>query len=125
MMLMVRREALSRYKHLLESDTAQQTELAGTKPPLGTGVDDMPKGVKALEAALNEERMAQAVEMFEKSVQYIDGRWRFRFLCQKTAMHRGGKARLFAHKLLHDALTFSSVYEQCHTTIVTHAHRRR
>ena len=66
MMLMVRREALSRYKHLLESDTAQQTELAGTKPPLGAGVDDMPKGVKALEAALNEERMAQAVEMFEK-----------------------------------------------------------
>ena len=33
MMLMVRREALSRYKHLLESDTAQQTELAGTKAP--------------------------------------------------------------------------------------------
>ena len=66
MMLMVRREALSRYKHLLESDTARQTELAGTKAPSEVGDDDMPKGVKALEAALNEERMAQAVEMFEK-----------------------------------------------------------
>ena len=74
MMLMVRREALSRYKHLLESDTAQQTELAGTKPPLGAGVDDMPKGVKALEAALNEERMAQAVEMFEKLDKNKDGK---------------------------------------------------
>ena len=66
MMLMVRREALNRYKHLLESDTAQQTELVGTKAPSEVGDDDMPKGVKALEAALNEERMAQAVEMFEK-----------------------------------------------------------
>ena len=74
MMLMVRREALSRYKHLLESDTAQQTELAGRKPPLGAGVDDMPKGVKALEAALNEERMAQAVEMFEKLDKNKDGK---------------------------------------------------
>ena len=74
MMLMVRREALSRYKHLLESDTVQQTELAGTKPPLGAGVDDMPKGVKALEAALNEERMAQAVEMFEKLDRNKDGK---------------------------------------------------
>ena len=66
MMLMVRREALSRYKHLLESDTAQQTELVGTKAPSEAGVDDIPQGVEALEAALNEERMAQAVEMFEK-----------------------------------------------------------
>ena len=74
MMLMVRREALSRYKHLLESDTAQQTELAGTKPPLGAGVDDMPKGVKALEAALNEERMAQAVKMFEELDKNKDGK---------------------------------------------------
>ncbi|MDA7975206.1 MAG: EF-hand domain-containing protein, partial [Pirellulales bacterium] len=74
MMLMVRREALSRYKHLLESDTAQQTELAGAKPPLGAGVDDMPKGVKALEAALNEERMAQAVEMFEELDKNKDGK---------------------------------------------------
>jgi protein involved in temperature-dependent protein secretion len=65
-MLMVRREALNRYKHLLESDTARQTELAGTKAPSEVGDDDMPKGVKALETALNEERMAQAVEMFEK-----------------------------------------------------------
>ena len=74
MMLMVRREALSRYKHLLESDTAQQTELAGTKPPSGAGVDDMPKGVKALEAALNEERMAQAVKMFEELDKNKDGK---------------------------------------------------
>ena len=74
MMLMVRREALSRYKHLLESDTAQQTELAGTKPPSGAGVDDIPQGVEALEAALNEERMAQAVEMFEKLDKNKDGK---------------------------------------------------
>ena len=74
MMLMVRREALIRYKHLLESDTAQQTELAGTRPPLGTGVDDTPKGVKELEAALNEERMAQAVKMFEELDKNKDGK---------------------------------------------------
>ena len=74
MMLMVRREALSRYKHLLESDTVQQTELTGTKPPSGAGVDDMPKGVKALEAALNEERMAQAVKMFEELDKNKDGK---------------------------------------------------
>ena len=74
MMLMVRREALSRYKHLLESDTAQQTKTAGTKPLSEAGVDDMPKGVKALEAALNEERMAQAVAMFEKLDKNKDGK---------------------------------------------------
>jgi hypothetical protein len=74
MMLMVRREALSRYKHLLESDTAQQTELTGTKPPSEAGVDDIPKGVEALEAALNKERMAQAVEMFEKLDKNKDGK---------------------------------------------------
>ena len=74
MMLMVRREALSRYKHLLESDTAQQTELTGTKAPSEVGDDDMPKGVKALEAALNEERMAQAVEMFEELDKNKDGK---------------------------------------------------
>ena len=74
MMLMVRREALSRYKHLLESDTVQQTELTGTKPPSGAGVDDMPQGVEALEAALNEERMAQAVEMFEELDKNKDGK---------------------------------------------------
>ena len=66
MMLMVRRNALSRYKHLLESDTARQTELAGTKAPSEASVDDIPQGVEALEASLNKERMAQAVEMFEK-----------------------------------------------------------
>lgn len=74
MMLMVRREALSRYKHLLESDTAQQTELAGTKAPSEAGADDIPQGVEALEAALNEERMAQAVEMFEKLDKNKDGK---------------------------------------------------
>jgi len=74
MMLMVRREALSRYKHLLGSDTAQQTELTGTKAPSEAGVDDIPQGVKALEAALNEERMAQAVAMFEKLDKNKDGK---------------------------------------------------
>ncbi len=74
MMLMVRREALSRYKHLLESDTAQQTELTGTKAPSEAGADDIPQGVEALEAALNEERMAQAVEMFEKLDKNKDGK---------------------------------------------------
>ncbi|MEM7600073.1 MAG: hypothetical protein AAF357_01505 [Verrucomicrobiota bacterium] len=74
MMLMVRREALSRYKHLLESDTAQQTALTGTKPPSESSGDDIPQGVEALEAALNEERMAQAVEMFEELDKNKDGK---------------------------------------------------
>ena len=65
-MLMVRREALSRFKHLVQPETALQTELAGTQPPSEVSVDYIPRGVKALEASLNEERMAQAVEMFEK-----------------------------------------------------------
>lgn len=73
-MLMVRREALSRYKHLLDSDTARQTELAGTKAPSEAGVDGIPQGVKALEASLNKERMAQAVEMFEKLDKNKDGK---------------------------------------------------
>ena len=73
-MLMVRRKALSRYKHLLESDTARKTELAGTKNPGEAGVDDIPQGVEALEAALNEERMAQAVEMFERLDKNKDGK---------------------------------------------------
>ena len=34
----------------------------------------MPKGVKALEAALNEERMAQAVKMFEELDKNKDGK---------------------------------------------------
>jgi Ca2+-binding EF-hand superfamily protein len=37
-------------------------------------VDDIPRGVKALEASLNEERMAQAVEMFEKLDRNKDGK---------------------------------------------------
>jgi len=65
---------LSRYKHLLESDTAQQTELAGAKAPSEASVDDIPQGVEALEAALNEERMAQAVEMFEELDKNKDGK---------------------------------------------------
>ena len=73
-MLMVRREALRRYKHLLGSDTIRKTELAGTKPPSEAGVDDIPRGVKALEASLNKERMAQAVEMFEKLDKNKDGK---------------------------------------------------
>jgi Ca2+-binding EF-hand superfamily protein len=74
MMLMVRRKALVRYKHLLGSDTAQQTELAGTKAPSEASVDGIPRGVKALEASLNKERMAQAVEMFEKLDKNKDGK---------------------------------------------------
>ena len=73
-MLMVRRNALSRYKHLLESDTIRKTELAGTKDPSEASVDDIPRGVKALEASLNKERMAQAVEMFEKLDKNKDGK---------------------------------------------------
>jgi hypothetical protein len=74
MMLMVRRKALSRYKHLLGSHTAQQTEQAGTKTPSEASVDDVPQGVEALEASLNKERMAQAVEMFEKLDKNKDGK---------------------------------------------------
>ena len=73
-MLMVRREALSRYKHLLESDTIRKTEPVGTKAPSEASVDDIPQGVKALEASLNKERMAQAVEMFEKLDKNKDGK---------------------------------------------------
>ena len=73
-MLMVRRKALSRYKHLLESDTARKTESVGTKKPGEAGIDDIPQGVEALEAALNEERMAQAVEMFERLDKNKDGK---------------------------------------------------
>ena len=36
--------------------------------------DDIPQGIEALEAALNEERMAQAVEMFEKLDKNKDGK---------------------------------------------------
>lgn len=71
-MLMVRRKALSRYKHLLESDTARKTKPVGT--PSEAGVDDIPQGVEALEASLNEERMAQAVEMFERLDENKDGK---------------------------------------------------
>jgi len=73
-MLMVRRKALSRYKHLLESDNVRKTESAGTKKPGEAGIDDIPQGVEALEAALNEERMAQAVEMFERLDKNKDGK---------------------------------------------------
>ena len=59
MMLMVRREALSRYKHLLESDTAQ-TELAGTNQEL------VSMTCRNLKLWNNEERMAQAVKMFKE-----------------------------------------------------------
>ena len=71
---MVRREALSRFKHLVQPETALQTELAGTQPPSEVSVDYIPRGVKALEASLNEERMAQAVEMFEKLDKNKDGK---------------------------------------------------
>ena len=73
-MLMVRREALSRFKHLVQPETARQTELAETQPPSEVSVDDIPRGVKALEASLNEERMTQAVEMFEKLDKNKDGK---------------------------------------------------
>ena len=73
-MLMVRRKALSRYKHLLESDTARQAEPAVTKAPSEAGVDGIPQGVEALEASLNKERMAQAVKMFEKLDKNKDGK---------------------------------------------------
>jgi len=73
-MLMGRRKALSRYKHLLESDTARQTELAGTKAPSEASVDEIPQGVESLEASLDKERMAQAVEMFEKLDKNKDGK---------------------------------------------------
>jgi hypothetical protein len=73
-MLMIRRNALSRYRHLLESDTAQETEPVGTEEPGQASIDDIPQGVEALEAALNEERMAQAVEMFESLDKNKDGK---------------------------------------------------
>jgi Ca2+-binding EF-hand superfamily protein len=73
-MLMVRREALSRFKHLVQPETTRQTELAETQQPSEVSVDDIPRGVKALEASLNEERMAQAVEMFEKLDRNKDGK---------------------------------------------------
>jgi hypothetical protein len=73
-MLMVRRIALSRYKHLLESDTVRKTEPVGTKKPGEVGVDDIPQGVEALEAALNEKRMAQAVKMFKDLDKNKDGK---------------------------------------------------
>ena len=50
MMLMVRRKALSRYKHLLDSDSTQQTKLTRTKAPSKASGDDIPQGVEALEA---------------------------------------------------------------------------
>ena len=65
---------MSRFKHLVQPETARQTELAGTQPPSEVSVDDIPQGVKALEASLNEERMAQAVEMFEKLDKNKDGK---------------------------------------------------
>jgi hypothetical protein len=58
----------------LGSHTAQQTEQAGTKTPSEASVDDVPQGVEALEASLNKERMAQAVEMFEKLDKNKDGK---------------------------------------------------
>ena len=70
---MVRREALSRFKHLAQKDTARQTELSGTQSLSEASVDDTPRGVKALEASLNEERMTQAVEMFENLDKNKDG----------------------------------------------------
>jgi hypothetical protein len=73
-MLMVRRKALSRYKHLLESDTVLKTEPLGTKKIRESGVGDIPQVVKALEEALNEERMAQAVEMFNRLDKNKDGK---------------------------------------------------
>jgi len=58
----------------LESDTARQAEPAVTKAPSEAGVDGIPQGVEALEASLNKERMAQAVEMFEKLDKNKDGK---------------------------------------------------
>ncbi len=72
-MLMVRRKALSRYKHLLESDTARKTEPVGTKKPGETGVDDIPQGVEALEAALDKERLEKTRTWFEERDKNKDG----------------------------------------------------
>ena len=74
MMLMVRRKALSRYRHLVESDTIRKTEPTGAKPNSEASADGIPQGVEALEASLNKERMAQAVEMFEKLDKNKDGK---------------------------------------------------
>ena len=49
-----------------------KTETSVTKAP--TSNEDIPQGIKALEASLNEERMAQAVEMFEKLDKNKDGK---------------------------------------------------
>ena len=72
-MLMVRRKALSRYKHLLESDTARKTELAGTKKPGEAGADDIPQGVEALEAALDKTRLEKVRAWFEERDKNKDG----------------------------------------------------
>ncbi|MCH2209570.1 MAG: hypothetical protein MK132_27440, partial [Lentisphaerales bacterium] len=74
MMLMVRRKALSRYKHLLDSDSTRQSKGTRSKATSEASVDDIPQGIEALEASLNEERMAQAVDMFKKLDKNKDGK---------------------------------------------------
>ena len=49
-----------------------KTETSVTKAP--TSNEDIPKGIKALEASLNKERMTQAVEMFKKLDKNKDGK---------------------------------------------------
>ena len=57
-MLMVRRKALSRYKHLLESEAVG---------------DDRPQGVEALEAALDKTRLEKVRAWFEERDKNKDG----------------------------------------------------
>ena len=49
-----------------------KTEALVTETPKNN--EGIPQGIKALEASLNEERMAQAVEMFEKLDKNKDGK---------------------------------------------------
>jgi len=68
-------EAFQNYK---KKHPNWEIELKANARPVGTKAskadDNIPQGIEALEAALNKERMAQAVEMFEKLDKNKDGR---------------------------------------------------
>ena len=65
-------EAFQKYK---KKNPNWESELnPNAKPEASKNNEDIPQGIEALEAALNEERMAQAVEMFEKLDKNKDGK---------------------------------------------------
>ena len=72
MILTWEEELIWQYNFQKKKAMKSKTEALVTETPKNN--EGIPQGVKALEASLNEERMAQAVEMFEKLDKNKDGK---------------------------------------------------